>query len=124
MAGVDAFVDTVKKRTGKMPTARTWFGYTSVHTYGLIANQEKTLEPVKLAHALQGFVLPPEIALQPNKAYYRAEDHQLMTSLYVGHAKADGGDNGEDLFEVANVVAGDKAAPPPSETGCNLVWPA
>ena len=124
VAGVDAFVDTVKKRTGKMPTARTWFGYTSVHTYGLIANQEKTLEPVKLAHALQGFVLPPEIALQPNKAYYRAEDHQLMTSLYVGHAKADGGDNGEDLFEVANVVAGDKAAPPPSETGCNLVWPA
>ena len=124
VAGVEAFVDTVKKRTGKVPTARTWFGYTSAHTYGLIANQEKTLEPVKLARALQGFTLPPEIALQPNKAYYRAEDHQLMTSLYVGHAKSDGGDSGEDLFEVEKVVAGDKAAPPPSETGCKLTWPA
>jgi branched-chain amino acid transport system substrate-binding protein len=124
VAGVDAFVDTVKKRTGKAPTARTWFGYTAAHTYCLIANQEKTLEAVKLAHALQGFSLPPEIALQPNKAYYRAEDHQLMTSLYVGHAKADGGETGEDLFEVENVMAGDKAAPPPSETGCALTWPA
>ena len=54
VAGVEAFVDTIKKRTGKAPTARTWFGYTAAHTYGLIANQEKTLEPVKLAHALQG----------------------------------------------------------------------
>ena len=124
VAGVDAFVDTVKKRTGSAPTARTWFGYTSVHTYALVANQEKTLDPIKLAHALQGFALPPEVALQPNKAYYRAEDHQLMTSLYVGKAKADGGETGEDLFEVANVVAGDKAAPPPSETGCTLTWPS
>jgi len=79
---------------------------------------------VKLAHVLEGFTLPPEIALQPNKAYYRAEDHQLMTSLYVGKAKADGGETGEDLFDVANVVAGDKAAPPPSETGCKLTWPS
>jgi branched-chain amino acid transport system substrate-binding protein len=124
VAGVDAFVDTVKKRTGAVPTARTWFGYTAVHTYGLVANQEKTLDPVKLAHALQGFALPPEVALQPNKAYYRAEDHQLMTSLYVGKAKPEGGESGEDLFDVANVVAGDKAAPPASETGCTLTWPS
>jgi branched-chain amino acid transport system substrate-binding protein len=124
VAGVDAFNKAIKKRTGKLPTARNWFGYASVHTYGLVANQEKTLDPVKLAHALQGFTLPPEVALQPNKAYYRAEDHQLMTTLYVGKAKADGGETGEDLFDVTNVVAGDKAALPPSETGCKLTWPA
>ena len=124
VAGVDTFNEAIKKRTGKLPTARNWFGYTAVHTYGLVANQEKTLDPVKLAHALEGFALPPEVALQPNKAYYRAEDHQLMTSLYVGKAKADGGETGEDLFDVANVVAGDKAAPPPSETGCKLTWPS
>ncbi len=124
VAGVDDFVAKIRKRLNAAPTARNWFGYTSVYTFALVANQEKTLDPVKLAHALQGFALPPEVALQPNKAYYRAEDHQLMTSLYVGKAKADGGETGEDLFEVANVVAGDKAAPPPSETGCMLTWPS
>ena len=124
VAGVEDFVATVRKRLNVAPTARHWFGYTAVHTYGLVANQEKTLDPVKLAHALQGFALPPEVALQPNKAYYRAEDHQLMTSLYVGKAKPDGGPTGDDLFDVANVVAGDKAAPPPSETGCTITWPS
>jgi branched-chain amino acid transport system substrate-binding protein len=114
----------VRKRTNAAPTARTWFGYTCAYTYALIANQEKTLDAVKLAHALEGFTLPPEIAMQPNKAYFRAEDHQLMTSLYVGKAKAEGGTTGDDLFDVANVVAGDKAAPPASETGCKLTWPS
>ena len=124
VAGVDDFVAKVRKRTNAAPTARTWFGYTCAYTYALIANQEKTLDAVKLAHALEGFTLPPEIAMQPNKAYFRAEDHQLMTSLYVGKAKADGGTTGDDLFDVANVVAGDKAAPPASETGCKLTWPS
>jgi branched-chain amino acid transport system substrate-binding protein len=124
VAGVDTFVDSIRKRTGAAPTARTWFGYTCVHTFALVANQEKTLESQKLAHALEGFALPPEVAMQPNKAYFRAEDHQLMTSLFVGKAKPDGGETGEDLFDVANVVPGDKAAPPPSETGCKITWPS
>ena len=33
-------------------------------------------------------------------------------------------ESGEDLFEVQSVMAGDKAAPPASETGCKLTWPA
>ena len=89
VAGVDAFVDTVKKRTGAVPTARTWFGYTSVHTYGLVANQEKTLDPVKLAHALQGFALPPEVALQPNKAYYRADAGFRYATRHLSQTLAD-----------------------------------
>jgi branched-chain amino acid transport system substrate-binding protein len=118
------FVADVRKRTnGKVPTARTWFGFTSVHSYALVANREKTLHALKLAQALGDFELPPEIKLQPNKVYYRKGDHQLMTSAFVGEAQSKGSDP-EDLFQVNEIVAGDKTAPPVADTGCTLQWPA
>ncbi|HKI97828.1 MAG TPA: ABC transporter substrate-binding protein [bacterium] len=121
---VAKFVSEIRKRTGKVPTARTWFGYTSAYTFALIANQEKTLNAVKLAKALQGYHLPSDVALQPGKPFYRAGDHQLMPTLFVGHAKKHGGDDREDLFDVTQLVDGSKAALPASETGCVLKWPA
>src|SRR6516164_2145157 len=79
---VEQFVAEIRKRSnGKVPTARTWFGYTSMHTYALVANHEKTLDGVKLARALGNFELPPEVKLQPNKVYYRDGDHQLMIAV-------------------------------------------
>ena len=115
------FVATVRKKTGAVPTARTWFGYAAVSTYGLIANQEKTLDAVKLAKALGGFKLPPEVGLMPNTPYYRAGDHQLIPSLYVGHAQAKG-EEPEDYFHVDEVVDGSKAAPSETATGCTMKW--
>jgi branched-chain amino acid transport system substrate-binding protein len=118
------FVADVRKRTdGKVPTARTWFGYTSVYTYALVANREKTLDALKLAEALGDFELPPEVKLQPNKVYYRKGDHQLMTSAFVGEAQSKGNDP-EDLFKVNEIVAGDKTAPPVADTGCTVQWPS
>ena len=118
------FVADVRKRTdGKVPTARTWFGYTSVYTYALVANREKTLDALKLAEALGDFELPPEVKLQPNKVYYRKGDHQLMTSAFVGEAQSKG-DDPEDLFKVNEIVAGDKTAPPVADTGCSVQWPS
>jgi branched-chain amino acid transport system substrate-binding protein len=118
------FVADVRKRTnGKVPTARTWFGYTSVYTYALVANREKTLDALKLAEALGDFELPPEVKLQPNKVYYRKGDHQLMTSAFVGEAQSQGSDP-EDLFKVNEIVAGDKTAPPVADTGCTVQWPS
>jgi branched-chain amino acid transport system substrate-binding protein len=122
---VDAFVADIRKRNGgKVPTARHWFGYTSAMTFALVANREKTLDAVKLARALGDFELPPEVKLQPNKCYYRAGDHQLMTSAFVGEAVSTGKDDPEDLFRVDSVVPGDKTSPPVSDTGCSLQWPA
>jgi branched-chain amino acid transport system substrate-binding protein len=119
------FVADVRKRSGgSVPTARTWFGYTSMHSFALVANQEKTLDSMKLAHALSDFELPDDVKLQPNKVYYRKGDHQLMTSAFVGEAQANGGSDPEDLFRVDDIVAGDKTAPPVAETGCTLQWPA
>ena len=125
VAGVEKFVADVRKvNNGHVPTARHWFGYTSVHTFGAIANQEKSLDAVKLAKALGDFELAADIKLQPNKCYYRKGDHQLMTSAYVGELMQKGADDPEDLFKVGQVVPGDKTAPPESETGCKLQWPA
>jgi branched-chain amino acid transport system substrate-binding protein len=121
---LERFVDDIKKRTGKVPTARTWFGCVAAWTCALIANQENSLDPVRLAKALQGFKLPPELALMPNDPFYRAGDHQLMGSLYVGTARKGTGPGDEDLFNVSTVVTAEDAAPPASETGCKLVWPA
>ena len=38
---------------------------------------------------MQDFHLPPEIALGPNQAFYRAGQNQLLASLFVGEAQAE-----------------------------------
>ena len=47
-----------------------------------------------------------------------------MTSAFVGEAAVKGKDDPEDLFQVDQVVPGDKTAPPVAETGCTVQWPA
>lgn len=121
--GLDQFVAEIRKRSGgKVPTARTWFGYTSVHSYALAANAAKTLDGVQLAKALANLELPPEVKLQPNKVYYREGDHQLMTTAFVGKALQKPAGDPEDLFQVDNMVAGDQVNPPVADTGCKLQW--
>jgi branched-chain amino acid transport system substrate-binding protein len=120
---VEEFVAEVRKvNGGKVPTARHWFGYVAVWTCALVANEQKTLDAVKLAKALENFKLPPEIALMPYDTFYRAGDHQLMPTLYVGHA-VEKGPEPEDLFHVDELVKGADAALPVAETGCHLQWP-
>jgi branched-chain amino acid transport system substrate-binding protein len=122
---VEEFVAGIRKKTGKVPTARTWFGYAAAWTCALVANQEKTLDAVKLARALQDFALPPDVALMPGKAFYRAGQNQLMPTLFVGKAqKAPAGGDKQDLFNVTDLVDGSKAAGPVEESGCKLAFPA
>ena len=117
------FVAEIRKvDNGKVPTARHWFGYASTWSFALIADQLKTLDAKKLAKGLENFTLPPEIALMPDKVFYRAGDHQLMPDLYVGHA-VEKGSEPEDLFHVDSVVKGEEVALPVSETGCHLSYP-
>jgi branched-chain amino acid transport system substrate-binding protein len=120
---VKEFVDAINKRVGKNPTARHWFGYVSVQTFALVANEQKSLDAVKLAKALEGFKLPPEIALQPGTASYRAGDHQLMSTVLAGEAHPPKG-GADNLFSVEKPVPGPEAAGPVEDTGCKLEWPA
>jgi branched-chain amino acid transport system substrate-binding protein len=120
---VKEFVDAIKKKTGKVPTARTWFGFASAWTCALAANGTKSLEAVKMAKFLQGFKLPPEVALMPDAPFYRAGQNQLIPNLYVGRAQAKGITD-EDLFKVSTVVKGSEIAGTLEETGCKMTWPA
>ena len=120
---VDEFVEIVKKRTGRVPTARTWFGFVSVWTCALAAAKAKSLDAMAMAKALQGFELPPEIGLSPNPAFYRAGQNQLIATLFVGNAQPSG-DEPDDLFKVTSVVNGADVAGTVEESGCKMTWPA
>ena len=120
---VAEFVEATKKRTGRVPSARTWFGYVSVWTCALAAAKANSLKAIDMAKALQDYRLPPEIALGPNPAFYRAGQNQLLASLFVGEAQASGSAP-DDLFKVASVVNGADAAGPLEESGCKMTWPA
>ncbi len=61
---VKQFVADIRKRSGgQVPTARTWFGYASIWTCALAAEQAKSIEAIKLAKAMQGLKLPPEVVV-------------------------------------------------------------
>ena len=119
---VAEFVERVKKRTGRVPTARTWFGYASTWTCALAAEMAKSLKAVDMAKALQGFQLPPEIALAPNPGVYRAGQNQLIGTLFVGNAQANGSAP-DDLFKVTELVKGADVAGTIEESGCKMTWP-
>ena len=122
VAHVADFVEATKKRTGRVPTARTWFGYVAGWTCALAAEQAKSLKAVDMAKALQDFHLPPEIALAPNPAFYRAGQNQLISTLFVGEAQAQGSAP-DDLFKVTQVVNGADVAGTVEESGCKMTWP-
>jgi branched-chain amino acid transport system substrate-binding protein len=121
--GVKEFVEAIKKKTGRVPTARTWFGFASTWSCALGANTAKSLDAVAIAKAMQGMKLPPEVACMPDAPYFRAGQNQLIPNLYVGHAQAKG-DAPDDLFKVTTVVKGAEAAGTLEETGCKMTWPA
>jgi branched-chain amino acid transport system substrate-binding protein len=120
---VAEFVDAIRKRTGHVPTARTWFGYVSVWSCALAAAKANSLKAVDMAKALQDYHLPPEIALGPNPAYYRAGQNQLISTLFVGDAQAKG-EAPEDLFKVTKVVNGADVAGTLEESECKMTWPS
>lgn len=125
VAHVEQFVADVRKKSGgHVPTARTWFGYAAAHSCKLAAEKAKSLDPMKMAKAMQGLVLPPEVALMPNNPFYREGDNQLMPTLFVGTSqKAPAGSDKEDLFKVTELVKGTDAALSVKDTGCKMVWP-
>jgi len=123
--GLDQFIADVRKRSdGKVPTARTWFGYVTIHAYALACEKAKTIEAKAAAKALADLEMPPEIKMQPNKVYFRGGDHQLMLSAFIGELMHKGDGDPENLFKVNHIVAGDSVAPPVSETGCTMQMPA
>ena len=103
---------------GEYPTARVWFGYASTHAFRLAVEKAKSTESEKVIAALEGLVLPPEVALQPHLPMYRAADHQLLISMFPGHVNSTG--KYPNLFEVSSIVPGASIAKSAKEMGCML----
>jgi branched-chain amino acid transport system substrate-binding protein len=120
---VAEFVDAVKKVSGRVPTARTWFGFVSTWSCALGAEKAGSLEGIKVAKALEDLKLPPEVGLMPDQPFFRAGDHQLIGNLFVGNAQPQGKAE-DDFFNVTQIVKGTDAAVSVEETGCKLTWPA
>ena len=121
---VGAFVADFRKTTGKTPSARHWFGMVAVESVRLAAEKAGSLDGPKLSLAMEDMALPPEVALQPGRIFYRAGDHELMANIFVGDVHPPAGNNPDAFFTVTSVVPGEKAAGPVADTGCKMVHPA
>jgi branched-chain amino acid transport system substrate-binding protein len=122
--GVPHVADFVKRyaaNNGKYPSQRSWFGYVSVHALALATEKAGSTDSVKVAKALEGLVLPPEIALQPGAPAFRAEDHQLMLGMFPGEVIQTG--TYPNLMHIYDVIPGASLALPVSATGCSLTYP-
>jgi branched-chain amino acid transport system substrate-binding protein len=106
----------IRARTGQRPTARHWFGYVALHTVASVANELRTLDSIELARALQDFLVPSAIALQPGPVRYRRSDHQLAANMFIGEVQKE--------FQLHTRVAGEVTARAAEQAGCHLDWPA
>lgn len=120
---IKSFDAAIRQRTGAAASARNWFGYAAVRAVADIANREKTLDPLPLARALQGYTLPAAVALDRNGAFFRAGDHELMSTSFVGEVHPPRGDP-FDVFTVRGAIAGEKAAGAADAGACRLAFPS
>lgn len=117
------FVERYKKRyAGQYPSARSWFGYASTHAIALATDAAKSTETFKVVKAMEGLVLPPEVALQPGAPAYRAADHQLMLGMFPGEVNKTG--KYPDLFNVSRIIPGADIALSAQEMGCKITYPS
>ena len=120
---VAEFVEAIKKRTGRVPTARTWFGYVSVWTCALAAAKAKSLKAVDDGEGAAGL---PTAARRSRLGRTRLSTAPGRTSswrrLFVGNAQASGSAP-DDLFKVTNVINGADVAGTVEESGCKMTWP-
>jgi branched-chain amino acid transport system substrate-binding protein len=119
---IKTFDEAIRRSAGRAASARDWFGYAAVHTLANIANQEKSLDSITLARALQGYALPADVALDRDRAFFRAGDHQLMSTILVGEVHPPRNDP-FDVFTVGATVSGDAAAGPVEASECRLAFP-
>jgi branched-chain amino acid transport system substrate-binding protein len=120
---IKGFDAAIRGRTGKAASARNWFGYAAVRTLALIANVQQSLDPVVLSRALQGYTLPPDVALGPERAFFRDRDHELMSPILIGEVHPPRGDP-FDVFTVRATVKGEEAAERVEASACKLAFPS
>jgi branched-chain amino acid transport system substrate-binding protein len=118
------FVADYTARFNKPPTARSCFGYVTMDRLLWAMASAKTLEPVKVARALENTRFTSIFA---GSAYYRKEDHQLMWPMWVAKIRANGTPGDKlDLFDVTDINAAEavEQSIAEKEKVCKLGYPA
>ncbi|MGH7014700.1 MAG: ABC transporter substrate-binding protein [Stellaceae bacterium] len=119
---VKEFVAEYQKLYKATPSGRSWLGFAGAHSIALGAERAKSVDVRKMAHAMEGMTLPPEVALEPFGPTYRAGDHQCMITEFVGEVNQKG--TYPNLFTVSEELPGAKLAKTPAEKECKLTYPA
>ena len=118
---VVAWVKGFRAALHKTPSARHWFAWVAIHAFKMAADKAKSLKAIDMVHALEGAVLPPDVALQPGKVFFRKGDHELMPNIFVGQVHPAHGE--ANYFKVEKLVSGEQAQPL-AETGCHMTYPS
>jgi branched-chain amino acid transport system substrate-binding protein len=119
---VKEFVAEYQKLYKATPSARSWLGYVAMHSMAMAAAKAKSIDSVKVAHAMEGMELPLDIAMEPGNPAYRAGDHQCMITQFVGEVNSGG--KYPNLFKVHSELPSAPLARSPEEKGCKLTYPA
>ncbi|HKS70593.1 MAG TPA: ABC transporter substrate-binding protein, partial [Ktedonobacterales bacterium] len=119
---VKEFVDAYRKLYKATPSGRSWLGFAATHSLALAAARAKSIDSLKMAKAMEGMVLPPEVALEPFNPTYRAADHQCLITEFVGEVNQKG--TYPNLFTVSEELPGAKLAATPEAKGCHMEYPA
>jgi branched-chain amino acid transport system substrate-binding protein len=119
---VPEFVAGIKAATKKpYCSARHWMGYVGMYSIKQAAETAKSLKGMDMAKAMEGMVLPPEVALQEKKVFYRAGDHELMPTIFAGTVHPPQGDPA-NVFTVETKVNAEDVLPL-ADTGCQMKRP-
>jgi branched-chain amino acid transport system substrate-binding protein len=117
------FVAQSTKQFGKPPTARNCFGYVTLDRMLTGMTEAKSLDAVKIAHAIEGTRFT---SIFNGPAYYRKEDHQLMWPMWIAQIRPNGtpGDK-YDLFDVIDMEPADsiEQSVAEKEKVCKLGYP-
>lgn len=120
---VKEFYDGIMAAYKKPASARHWFGFVAVNSVKLAVEKAKSLKGIDLAHAMEGMELPPDVALQKKRVYYRAGDHELMPTIFAGEVHPPGKGGPNDVFTTETFVDANKVLPL-ADTGCHMKFPA
>jgi len=117
------FVADTMKRYGKPPTARNAFGYITGDRLLTAMNEAKSLDPVKVVHAIENVRFN---SIFNGPGYYRKEDHALMWPMWVAKINPNGTPGDPlDLFDVQNIQAAEAVEQTVAQKAlvCNLGFP-
>ncbi|MDE2571069.1 MAG: ABC transporter substrate-binding protein [bacterium] len=119
-----AYVKAYRERFKLPASARSTFGYVTLDRMLWAMNEAKSLEPAKVAKALENAHFQ---TVWDGGAYYRGVDHQLMWPDYFAEMRPHGtpGDK-YDIFNVIDRQAADRISESAADQAkvCNLKYPA